>query len=152
MNYNDPNVITTQGQRRFYTQRSGPKPTNRLRYSGVDEQFLIMGGFALPQGEITRIQVPDPSRQQQFITVGSTIAPAEYATGSFLIREKHDSLMWLVHDQSCELNVYEVNGKCGDLSDILNGWTDYVMIYSQGRDTWSPCNSCSDDIECWRVV
>lgn len=135
MNYNDPNVITTQGQRRFYTQRSGPKPTNRVRYSGVDEQFLIMGTFALPQGEITRIQVPDPSRQQQFLTVGSSIAPAEYATGSFLIREKHDSLTWLIHDQSCELNVYEVNGKCGDLSDILNGWTDYVMIYSQGRVT-----------------
>ncbi|MCK9599165.1 MAG: hypothetical protein M0R06_09005 [Sphaerochaeta sp.] len=121
---------------RLYTQYGGPRPNNRLYYSGLDDQYMILTGVSMPElGNITPIWMPDPRSAGRYRLVGRTTAPPELPTAELTIREKHGVIPRQLMQYGCAFNMYEVSGVCRDLSDPIAGWEDYVLLYSMALVT-----------------
>lgn len=126
-----PDTTISQGHIRSFTQRGGPRPDNRVRYAGQDEQYLAINGLSNPvRGGVTPIRVPDPNRPKQFINVGETAEPGDFGAVTVLMREMHGKLPLAHGDMRCAFNIYAAVGKCKNLSDFNAGWSDFVRIIS----------------------
>lgn len=127
--------IIQQGHKRFYVQDGGPRPSNPVRYGGMDAQYLIITGVTKPSGDIDPIRVPHPTKIGTFRNVGESRSPADLPTATVTMLEKHGAVPRAFRDTRCPINFYEATGPCKDLSDFANGWSDYVKVYSLGRVT-----------------
>jgi hypothetical protein len=130
-----PNLIAdeiiTQKHKRLFIQYGGAKPTNETKYYGQDAQYMSVEGVSLPEsGGIDPIWVHDPSRIGKYRLIGRTITAPDLANATLLMREKHGVIPRQLLTESCPFNLYEPTGKCKDLSDFLQGWSDYVLVYS----------------------
>lgn len=125
--------IITQKHKRNFIQYGGPRPTNPPRYSGQDAQYIEIDGVSSPElGGIDPIWVHDLTRAGFYRLVGRSYKPPALPKASLKIHEKHGLIPRQLLKIGCPFNVYELTGVCGDLSDFTGGWTDYVLIYSQG--------------------
>src|SRR3990172_1312540 len=107
-------VVTRVKHKRNYIQFGGALPGNDLRYAGQNAQYMRISGVSVSEyGTIDPINVPD--------------LPA--STITFL--EKHGSVPRQLQRMGC-FNVYEYTGACKDLSDVIGGWDDYILVYSSG--------------------
>ncbi len=149
-------VISTSQSRRLFLQPGGPKPNNPVRYAGLDAQYLMLDGVTRPiSGGIESIQVPDPFKVKRFVSVGRKVTAPALPTATLHALEKHGPLPWQLGEIPCPFNVYLLSGQCQDLSDFLNGWGDFVEIYSLAeateidmgaRTAWSDDNQIEDAI------
>lgn len=128
-------IITRQSHRMFI-QYGSARPTNKILYAGQGTQYVSVSALTSPEsGGITPIWVPDPRRKKAYKLAGRTIAPPALAQATLVMRENHAGIPKQLTRIGCALNLYELSGNCGDLSDFLAGWSDYVLIYSAGLIT-----------------
>lgn len=130
-----PNItadqVITQKHKRNFIQFGGARPGNPVAYAGQDAQYLAIQGVGLPEaGGVDPIWVPDPRRIGQYQLVGRQITPPDLASATLIMRERHGAIPRQLGKIGCQFNLYELTGKCKDLSDFLGGWTDYVLIYA----------------------
>lgn len=125
------NDVVTYKHKRNFIQFGGPRPNNLIRYAGQDAQYLAIEGVGIPEsGGIDPIWVPDPVRAGKYRLVGRKITPPDLASATLKMLEKHGSIPRQLTRIGCSFNLYELTGDCGDLSDFLNGWSDYILVYS----------------------
>ena len=129
-------LIVTQKHRRAFSQRGGPSPLNATRYAGSDETYMSFDDDSNPvTGGREPIRVHDPLRRAggAFRLVGETTSPPDFASATVNFMERHGGVPWLDFDAGCPNNFYEVVGPCKRPDDFINGWSDFVKIYSYGR-------------------
>lgn len=142
--------IILQRHKRNFLQIGGARPNNPPQYAGQDAQYMAIQGVTTPDsGDINPIWVPDPFRIGKYRLIGRSITPADLASASILLRERHGSIPWALTPKDCAFNAYEVTGNCRDLSDFVGGWNSYVTVYSgaltTGRDRGDRTGWDSDD-------
>lgn len=126
------NENVTQAFIRAFTQRGAGGPANPLRFAGAEEQYLMVGDISNPdRGGINAINVNDPLRQGLFRRTGVTIDAPDIPSASLTFKQRFGGIPWYTFRLDCELNVYEVVGKCESLNDPLNGW-ETLTILSRG--------------------
>lgn len=127
------NEIITRKHSRGFIQPGAARPNNPAHFYGLDAQYFIVGDTTKPNlGTISPVWVPDPQRVGAYRLVGRTLAPPELDSSSVTLLEKHGSVPLAVGRLNCALNIYEMTGNCKDLSSLLNGWDDFVLIHSNG--------------------
>jgi hypothetical protein len=124
-------LVITQKHKRNFLQMGGANPNNPLTYAGQDGQYAAIQGVGLPEsGGVDPIWVPDPRRIGQYQLVGRSITPPDLASATLVLKEAHGSVPKQLGVIGCQFNMYEVTGRCKDLSDFLSGWQDYVLVYA----------------------
>ncbi len=149
-------LIITYKHKRNFLQLGGARPNNPLTYAGQDGQYAAISGVGLPEsGGIDPIWVPDPRRIGQYQLVARSITPPDLASATLMLREQHGSIPKQLGVIGCQFNMYEVTGRCKDLSDFLSGWNDYVLVYSGAlvtdkdlgdRSTWDTDDAIEDSL------
>lgn len=125
------NEVVTYKFKRNFIQFGGARANNIVRYAGQDAQYLSIEGVGSPEsGGIDPIWVPDLRVAGRYRLVGRKQGPPALASASLHMLEKHGSIPRQLTRIGCAFNLYELTGNCTDLSDFLNGWTDYVLVYS----------------------
>jgi photosystem II stability/assembly factor-like uncharacterized protein len=128
--------VLTQKHRRAWSQRAGPNPLNPLRYAGPNEQYMMFDAADNPvRGGQNLIQVHDPRKRGGYDSVGRSVSAPDFPKVSITFMEKHGGIPWLDYDLTCGNNFYESAGTCKKPNDFLNGWSDWVKIYSYGEAT-----------------
>lgn len=148
-------VITRVKHIRSFIQFTGPYPNAALRFAGKDAQHAIVGGVTIPEfGTIDPIPVPSPDDSDAYRFVGRKLNVPELPAATVTFLEKHGSIPRQLQQFGC-YNLYNYMGACKDLSDVITGWDDYVLIYSQGmvenknlgdRSTWDADDQTEDEL------
>lgn len=126
------NENLTQNFIRAFVQRGGPGPSNAVGFSGMDEQYLMVGDISNPdRGGINALNVNDPKRRGLFTRTGVTIDAPDIPNASLTFKQRHGGVPWYKFRLDCPINVYESEGLCEDPSDPINGWKT-LQILSQG--------------------
>lgn len=130
-------LIVTQQGKRYYHQNGGGSPLITPSYGGVSAQFMSIESVTNPiTGGRTRINAQDPRKAGRYLAVGSTSAPPEFPTATVKFMQNKGVLPRSLYDLgSCKTTFYELTGECGDPSDFVNGWNDYVKVLSNGEAT-----------------
>ena len=129
-------TIVTQKHRRAFSQRGGPVPGNIVRYAGSNEAYLMIDDDENPiTGGRDAIRIHSIHRRGSgaFDLIGESASPPDFPTATLTFLHKHGGVPWTDADSGCYHNFYEVVGNCKRPDDPINGWTDYVKIYSWGR-------------------
>lgn len=130
------NEIITLRHKRNFIQFGGAGPTNLTRYAGQNAQYMAIDGVSIAEtGGIDPVWVPDPRRIGAFRLVAKSLTAPDLPTATLLMKEKHGPIPRQLFKIGCAFNMYEATGTCGDLSDFLTGWSDYVLIYSGAQVT-----------------
>ena len=124
--------VVTQQHKRAYLQWGGPRPNNPVTFAGQDGQYVTFTGVSLPEsGSIDPIWAPDPANAKRYKLIGRMAGAPEIPSATMTFFEKHGILPRQLFKQ-CPFSAYEVTGTCQDLSDLYNGVTDYLLVYSMG--------------------
>jgi photosystem II stability/assembly factor-like uncharacterized protein len=122
--------VITQQHKRAYIQWGGPRPNNVVSFAGQDAQYMAITGVGLPEsGGIDPIWAPDPSNPKRYRLIGRMASAPDLPSATIMFYEKHGILPRQLF-KSCPFSAYEVTGTCQDLSDLYNGVTDYMLVYS----------------------
>lgn len=127
--------IVTQLHNRLFFQLGGPYPSNPLLYYGKNWQYAFISGGTLPYGDVSPINVPSPDQIKKYRAVGESVDAPDFPTMQLQLLEKHGYVPRDLGRQGCRHNAYVVVGNCNDLSDPLNGWTDFVQTYARFKAT-----------------
>lgn len=123
-------IITRVKHKRNYIQFGGPLPQNEMRFAGKNSQYMTITGVGLPElGTIDPIYVPSPTDDNSYRLVGRKLNTPDLPSATLTMLEKHGNLPRQLQRFGC-FNLYEYTGACSDLSDVVAGWSDYVLIYS----------------------
>lgn len=124
----DSELIKQLGTRSFY-QPGGP---GTARYFfGINTEYNFIDGAGLPtNGSIDPIYVPDPRRPDTYRLVSRTLSAPDLPTVSLVFLESWGGIPRVLTAPKCSFNLYEVHGRCADLSDFYRGWESYMLIYS----------------------
>lgn len=127
--------VVTQQHKRAFLQWGGPRPNNPVTFAGQDGQYATITGVSDPvSGGIDPAWAPDPANAKRYRLIGRMVSPPDLAEATLTLYEKHGLLPRQLYDQ-CPFSFYEVTGTCQDLSDLYNGVTDYMQVYSLGLVT-----------------
>ena len=127
--------VITQQHKRAYLQWGGPRPNNPVTFAGQDGQYMMITGVSKPEsGGIDPIWASDPSNAKRYKLIGRMESPPDIASATVSFFEKHGMLPRPLF-KMCPFTAYEVTGTCMDLSDLYNGVTDYLLVYSLGLIT-----------------
>ena len=122
--------VLTQQHKRAYIQWGGPMPNNPVTFAGQDGQYMTITGVSLPEaGGFDPIWAPDPSNAKRYRLIGRKVSVPDIPSATMTFFEKHGVLPRQLFKQ-CPFSAYEVAGMCMDLSDLYNGVTDYLLVYS----------------------
>jgi photosystem II stability/assembly factor-like uncharacterized protein len=122
--------VITQQHKRAYIQWGGPRPINPVQFAGQDGQYMMITGVSDPEsGGFDPIWAPDPSNAKRYKLIGRMASAPDLSSATVTFYEKHGILPRQLF-KSCPFTAYEVSGTCQDLSDLYNGVTDYLLIYS----------------------
>jgi len=124
----DSELIKQLGTRSFY-QPAGPG--GQRYFFGINTEYNFIDGAALPtNGSIDPIYVPDPRRPDKYRLVSRTLSAPDLPTVSLVFLESWGGIPRVLTAPLCSFNLYEVHGRCADLSDFYRGWESYMLIYS----------------------
>jgi len=129
-------LIVTQKFRRAFSQVGGPSPVNITRYAGADETYMSFDDDSNPiTGGRTPIRVHDPNRRAggAYRLVGETTDAPDFPSTTINFMERHSGVPREFFDAGCPNNYYESVGSCKNPSDFINGWSDFMKVYSYGR-------------------
>lgn len=126
--------ILTQKHRRAWSQRGAASPSNQVRYAGPNEQYMMFDASDNPvRGGQTPINVHDPEQRGGYDLVGRSVSAPDFPKVAITFLQKHGGIPWVDYDLTCPNNFYESAGACKKPNDFLNGWSDWVKIYSYGE-------------------
>lgn len=127
--------IITQKHRRAFSQRGGPGPQYPMRYAGAGETYMSFEDDTNPpgRGSIDPIFTPGVNKRGKYDRIGSSVSAPDIPSATISFLEKHGGIPWVDFDLSCYNNFYESVGKCKDPTDFVNGWSDFVKVYSYGE-------------------
>lgn len=126
-------LIISQRHARTFLQQGASRPNNKVTYYGLDASWVTIGDANMPDaGGVAPVFVHDPRRQGKYKLVSRTISPPDLDSSSLQFHEKHGAIPAHLIRGQCPISAYVVVGNCQDLSNILLGWNDYVMVYSEG--------------------
>lgn len=124
----DSELIKQLGTRTFY--QPGGAGTARY-FFGLNTEYHFIDGAELPtNGSIDPIYVPDPRRPDRYRLVSRSRSAPDLPTVSLVFLEKWGGIPSVLLAPKCSFNLYEVHGRCADLSDFYRGWESYMLIYS----------------------
>lgn len=124
----DSELIKQLGTRSFY-QPGGPGTTRY--FFGINSEYHFIDGSEIPtNGSIDPIYVPDPRRPDRYRLVSRSLSAPDLPTVSLVFLEKWGGIPRVLLAPKCSFNLYEVHGRCADLSDFYRGWESYMLIYS----------------------
>ena len=124
--------VITQQHKRAYLQWGGPRPNNPVTFAGQDGQYVTFTGVSNPEaGSFDPIWAPDPANAKKYKLIGRMASAPDIPSATMTFFEKHGILPRQLFKQ-CPFSAYEVTGNCQDLSDLYNGVTDYLLVYSMG--------------------
>lgn len=129
-------LVITQKHRRAFSQRGGPGPANITRYAGADETYMTFDDDSNPiTGGRSPINFHDPLRRAggAYRLIGESTDAPDFPSSTINFLERHGGVPWVDFDAGCFNNFYEVVGPCKRPDDFLNGWSDFVKVYSYGR-------------------
>jgi photosystem II stability/assembly factor-like uncharacterized protein len=148
--------MVSNKHKRNFIQFGGASPANKVQFAGQDTQYVSIDGVSVDDnGAVNPVWVHDPSFSGRFKLIGRTVSPPNLAKASVKMREKHGAIPRTLLKQNCKFNLYELTGTCGDLSDFVGGWSDYVLIYSNAitttrslgtRSAWDKDDAIEDDL------
>jgi photosystem II stability/assembly factor-like uncharacterized protein len=129
-------LVVTQKHRRAFSQRGGPSPLNPTRYAGADETYMVFEDDENPiTGGRNPINFHDPLRRAggAYRRIGETVDAPGFPTVTINFMERHGGVPWVDFEGGCPSNFYEGVGVCKRPDDFINGWSDFVKIYSYAR-------------------
>lgn len=148
-------IVTKVKHKRSFIQFGGPLPTQVLNYAGQDANAVVISGVSVPEfGAIDPIYIPSPSDSDAYKLVGRKLNTPDLPEATFTFLERHGSIPRQLQKIGC-FNMYEYTGACKDLSDMISGWDDYVLIYSLAmvetknlgdRSTWDADDQVEDEL------
>lgn len=125
----DASELVKNNATRSFWQPGGPG--EKRYFFGVDTQYHYIDGAEMQGGgDIEPIYVPDPVNPNKWRLADKTVSTPDLPTISLVFNEKWGTIPRILMGQQCEFNVYEVHGKCADLSDFYRSWIGYVLVYS----------------------
>lgn len=129
--------VVTQHHRRAFTQRGGPSPANPVRYAGANEAYLSFDDSDNPpgRGDIDPIFTPSVRQRGAYDRIGSSFNAPDAPTVTVSHMLNHGGVPWVDFDMTCPHNYYEAAGVCKRPDDQINGWTDWMKIYSYASAT-----------------
>jgi len=128
--------IVTQQHKRYFYQPQGPGADNPIFYAGVDGQYMVIESGTLPDGDISPINVGDPSEFKKFRRVGTEVSAPDFDTFTVNFLQHHGAIPRQLYDlRDCVVDYYEVTGKCKDPGVFTRNAADYVKIYSNAKST-----------------
>lgn len=128
-------LLKTQQIRAFF-QPGGAGPENRKYFAGQDMAYLRITGVSNPQlGGVDGYFVPVPNRVDAYKSAATLVKPPDLPKANLILTDKHGAIPRQYVANNCRFTLYEVASNCRDLSDFYNGWTDYMMVYPDGRIT-----------------
>lgn len=120
-----------QSHTRLYYQPDGDG--TRTYFGGDETQYMIVGGVDAPiQGGIDPVYIHDPARAGNWKLISRTISAPDLPSATLTFHEKQGAISRALMAPRCPFNLYEVHGRCKDLSDWARGWDGYVLIYAAG--------------------
>ena len=123
------NEITVAGESRVWLVKFGAAPGRSFEYQGC----MKIGDTSWPQGDITRIECPDPDRYNEFVEVASVQGAQERATSQLMGRYPRDlSTLLELTRRRCRFDVHVHVGKCKNPQDFTSGW-DKIKVYRDAR-------------------
>lgn len=127
--------IITQKHKRNFLQFGRANATNAPVYAGQNSNYLKIEGVSNPEsGGVDPIWVHDPRRPGKFKLVGRSRTAPDLAEATLVFLEKHGGVPRQLATLGC-FSAFELSGACGDLSDFVGGWKDYVLVYANGEVT-----------------
>lgn len=97
--------------------------------------FAMAGAFEAPQGDVTRIEVPDPNQYNQFLVAGEVPGGTENATLPLTVQKTFAiSKLLDMARKRCPYDVQVHIGDCEDPSDFDKGWK-VVLVLERARST-----------------
>lgn len=128
--------IVTQTALRFFYQPGGACPSNAVKYGGRDGQYLNIEEATNPVRSIDTISVQDPKTAGRFKRVGRNRSAPDFPTASVAFLQRRGFVPeQLVRLRQEPTTFFAVSGETKDLTDFLQGWSNYVKIYSYGEVT-----------------
>lgn len=125
----DESELIKQQNTRTFIQYGGPG--NKLYFFGIGTQYHFIDGMEIPtNGDIEPIFVPDPRRPGRYRLASRSLGAPDLPTVDLIFHEKWGGVPHTLMAPECDFNLYEVHGRCGDLSDLYRGWESYLNIYS----------------------
>lgn len=145
----DANELVKQGNTRTFYQPSGPGTPSF--FFGLDTEYHFLESATIPtNGAIDPIFIPDPRKAGRYKLVGRKVAAPALPQIKIQFMEQWGGIPRVLMAPKCEFNLYEVHGRCSDISDFNRGWEGYMMIYSGFKfvdtvDMGARSNPTSDD-------
>lgn len=121
-------IIKQLGTRTFY--QPGGAGTPRY-FFGLNTEYHFIDGGAIPtNGSIDPIYVPEPRRPDRYRLISRSLGAPDLPTVDLVFLESWGGIPRALTAPKCSFNLYEVHGRCADLSDFHRGGEAYMLIYS----------------------
>jgi photosystem II stability/assembly factor-like uncharacterized protein len=130
--------VTLAGESRVWIAENGAGPGQSFVYQGC----MRIGDTSWPQGDITRIECPDPNRYNEFIEVAAVQGARERVSTEVMGRYPRDlSFMLELARRRCRFDMHVHVGECKNPQDFNGGW-EKIKVYRDVRPTeWSDENA-----------
>jgi photosystem II stability/assembly factor-like uncharacterized protein len=123
--------VLKQSNTRLFYQPGGDG--QRTYFGGNETQYMLLSGVSNPiAGSVDPVYVHDPRRPGRYRLITRTKAPADLPTATVTFMERPNSIPNILMRPQCPFNLYEVHGRCRDLSDWAAGWDGYILVYASG--------------------
>jgi hypothetical protein len=146
----DANELIKQGNTRTFYQPGGPGTPSY--FFGLDTEYHFLDSATIPtNGAIDPIFVPDPRAPGRYKLVGRKTSAPALPQIKIQFMEQWGGIPRILMAPKCEFNLYEVHGRCSDISDFNRGWEGYMMVYSGFKfndtvDMGARSNASSDEM------
>lgn len=129
--------VNLSGYSRVWIIENGASPANIPAYQGL----MKLGDPTMPRGDVTRVEIPDPNRYDEFIEVAEVKGQTERTTTSLVGRYPVDvSTLLRLTRRGCAFDLQGHLGKCRNPSDFNGGW-EKVLMFERARITqWAAEN------------
>jgi hypothetical protein len=125
----------TRAQRRGFVS-FGEGVEEPIRYAGLDMESFEHTGVSIPQsGDVTLSYIHSLFALNQYEVVSESIGTPDNASGTLVLMESGGGIPIEYTQINCPVTVYESVGLCKELSDLNRGWSEFVLIWEQGRIT-----------------
>lgn len=127
--------VITGGMLRYFVTPGGSRPSVAPKYAGQDSVYMTIEGADAPAtGGFDTINVHEPTAVGKFRRVGRSRQPSDLPTATVKYMQKRDTLpAHLTEAYKCASTFHMPVGSCRDLSNLSQGWSAYVRIFSNGE-------------------
>lgn len=123
--------LQLSGFSRVWIIESGAQPGNNPLYQGL----MKIGDPSWAQGDVERVEIPDPARYDEFLEAAEIKGQVERPTVSIMGRMPMAlSEMLKLTRRSCPFDIQAHVGKCRIPTDFNGGW-EKVVIFPRSRIT-----------------